>query len=206
MIQSSFQLYLEIDKQDLDLLTFLGLSMCFILGLAVNHHLDEMDVVQFEHFYYEKMQDADIFSSEMAESTTNNKRLNLTERLERLRDDDALEFTSNGSFWQLYWLGKRAMYLELRSKNQDKYIGLIGALVRRMQEIFGDRIIVIYNQGTCPTAWILELVVEGMGIEDILNHLDERYAIRLTKINHCEIGKMRREIDCGLVEYTEHQA
>lgn len=75
-----------------------------------------------------------------------------------------------------------------------------------MQEIFGDRIIVIYNQGTCPAAWILELVVEGMGIEDILNHLDERYAIRLTKINHCEIGKMRGEIDCGLVEYTEHQA
>ena len=43
--------------------------MHFIFGLAVNHHLDEMEVAQFEHFYHEKMQDADIFSSEIVEST-----------------------------------------------------------------------------------------------------------------------------------------
>ena len=57
------------EKYGFGLLTFFGLGMHFIFGLAVNHHLDEMEVAQFEHFYHEKMQDADIFSSEIAEST-----------------------------------------------------------------------------------------------------------------------------------------
>lgn len=90
--------------------------MHFIFGLAVNHHLNEMEVAQFEHFYREKMQDANIFSSEIVESTTRNRYLSFAERLERLRDDDALGFTSDGKFLQFYWLGKRAMYLEFYSK------------------------------------------------------------------------------------------
>lgn len=178
--------------------------MHFIFGLVVNHHLDEMEVAQFEHFYHEKMQDADIFSSEIVESTVKNRYLSFAERLERLRDDDALGLTSDGKFLQFYWLGKRAMYLDFHSKIQDEYncIGIIGILVERVQKIFGNRMIAIYNQGAYPAAWILELVVEGMGIEDILNYFNERCAIGLAKINRCEIGEMRGRMDCGLVNYS----
>lgn len=123
--------------------------MHFIFGLAVNHHLNEMEVAQFEHFYHEKMRDADIFSSEIVESTARNRYLSFAERLERLRDDDALGFTSDGKFLQSYWLGKRAMYLEIHSKTQDgcNCIEIIGVLVERVQKIFGDRMIAVYNQG-----------------------------------------------------------
>lgn len=182
--------------------------MHFIFGLAVNHHLNEMEVAQFEHFYREKMRDADIFSSEMVESTARNRYLSFAERLERLRDDDALGFTSDGKFLQSYWLGKRAMHLELHSKTQDECncIEIIGILVERVQKIFGNRMIAIYNQGAYPAAWILELVVDGMGMEEILNCFNEKCAIRLTKINRHEIGEMRGRMDCGLIEYSEHQA
>lgn len=182
--------------------------MHFIFGLAVNHHFNEMEVAQFEHFYHEKMQNADIFSSEIVESTARNRYLSFAERLERLRDDDALGFTSDGKFLQFYWLGKRAMYLEIHSKIQDEYncIEIIGIIVERVQKIFGNRMIAIYNQGTYPAAWILELVVEGMGVEDILNYFDEKCAIRLTKISRHEIGEMRGRMDCGLIEYSEYQA
>ena len=171
--------------------------MHFIFALAVNHHLDEMEVAQFEHFYHEKMQDAGIFSSEIVESTARNRYLSFAERLERLRDDDALGFTSDGKFLQSYWLGKRAMYLEIYSKIQDEYncIEIIGILIERVQKIFGDRMIGIYNQGAYPAAWILELVVEGMGIEDILNYFNERCAIGLTKINRREMGEMHGRMD-----------
>ena len=171
--------------------------MHFIFALAVNHHLDEMEVAQFEHFYHEKMQDADIFSSEIVESTAKNRYLSFAERLERSRDNDALGLTSDGKFLQFYWLGKRAMYLEFHSKIQDEYncIGIIGILVERVQKIFGDRMIAVYNQGAYPAAWILELVVEGMGIEDILNYFDERCAIGLTKINRREMGEMHGRMD-----------
>ena len=111
------------------------------------------------------MQDADIFSSEIVESTARNRCLSFAERLERLRDDDALGFTSDGKFLQFYWLGKRAMYLEFYSKTQDECncIEIIGILVERVRKIFGDRMIAVYNQGAYPAAWILELVVEGIG-------------------------------------------
>ena len=171
--------------------------MHFIFALAVNHHFDEMEVAQFEHFYHEKMQDADIFSSEIVESTARNRYLSFAERLERLRDDDALGFTSDGKFLQFYWLGERAMYLEIHSKIQDEYncIEIIGILIERVQKIFGDRMIRIYNQGAYPAAWILELVVEGMEIEDILNYFNERCAIGLTKINRREMGEMHGRMD-----------
>ena len=52
--------------------------------------------------------------------------------------------------------------------------------------------IAIYNQGAYPAAWILELVVEGMGVKNILNYFDEKCAIRLTKINRHEIGEIGR--------------
>lgn len=144
-----------------------------------------------------KMQDADIFSSEIVESTARNRYLSFAERLERLRDDDALGFTSDGKFLQFYWLGKRAMYLEIHSKIQDEYncIEIIGILIERVQKIFGDRMIGIYNQGAYPAAWILGLVVEGMGIEDILNYFNERCAIGLTKINRREMGEMHGRMD-----------
>ena len=95
------------------------------------------------------MQDADISSSEIVESTARNRYLSFAERLERLRDDDALGFTSDWKFLQSYWLGKRAMYLEIHSKIQDEYncIEIIGILVERVQKIFGNRMIAIYNQG-----------------------------------------------------------
>ena len=178
--------------------------MHFIFGLAVNHHLDEMEVAQIEYFIMKKMQDADIFSSEIVESTARNRYLSFAERLERLRDDDALGFTSDGKFLQFYWLGKRVMYLEIHSKIQDEYncIEIIGIIVERVQKIFGNRMIAVYNQGAYPAVWILELVVEGMGIEDILNYFNERCAIGLAKINRCEIGEMRERMDCGLVDYS----
>lgn len=154
------------------------------------------------------MQDADISSSEIVESTARNRYLSFAERLERLRGDDALGFTSDGKFLQSYWLGKRAMYLEIHSKIQDEYncIEIIGILVERVRKIFGDRMIAVYNQGAYPAAWILELMVEGMGIEEILNCFNEKCAIRLIKINRREIGEMRGRMDCGLMEYSEHQA
>ena len=67
------------------------------------------------------------------------------------------------------------MYLEIHSKIQDEYncIEMIGIIVERMKKIFGNKMIAIYNQGAYPAAWILELVVEGMGVEDILNYFDE---------------------------------
>ena len=45
-----------------------------------------------------------------------------------------------------------------------------------------------------------------MGVEDILNYFDEECAIRLTKINRHKIGERRGRMDCGLIEYSEHQA
>ena len=100
------------------------------------------------------------------------------------------------------------MYLGIHSKIQDEYncIEIIGIIVERVQKIFGNRMIAIYNQGAYPAAWILELVVEGMGVEDILNYFDEKCAIRLTKISRHEIGEMRGRMDCGLIEYSEYQA
>ena len=106
-------------------------------------------------------------------------------------------FASDGKFLQFYWLDKRAMYLEIHSKIQDEYncIEIIGIIVERVQKIFGNRMIAVYNQGAYPAAWILELVVEGMGIEDILNYFNERCAIGLTKINRREMGEMHGRMD-----------
>ncbi len=174
-------------------------KMCFalrpecVLVLALNHHLPEMQVAQFEDFYANTLRGNGPFSSKMKEATAANRTLPLAERLENLRDDYGVDFSTSEAGLDFDWcLGRRALRLAVWAPGGQKDIAIMcryerygvrahrarmrlaEALIKALHSVFRENVLLgIWNDH--PVGAIQELVSEGMDIHGIVAHCANEY-------------------------------
>lgn len=134
---------------------------------VVNHGLSADDIGEFEGFY-EKNFFGTLMYGDIKECTKKYGQLSRKERVERLLNYYSIDFYVNGEINFLFWVSRKVIYVEALDDDDKNAYRMISGVVDCLWRIFCDDVIVICSMHSYPSAWMLELSVEGMSVEEMM--------------------------------------
>ena len=146
------------------------------LVFAVNHGLNWDRIAHFECFHRAHMQALPVFAGDLHDVTVCEQITSPAERMQRLREEYAVEFRLEGRVGLDILLGQKAMFVGIWPPTvpDDTLAERVRDIVEGLHGLFATAVLVGRERAE-PATWFRELVVEGLAVDDLVRRFANEY-------------------------------